>query len=267
MILRFTLLGKYCMDILADNMHHQTAYLKFASPSWRMTTKECTLALPTALKTKAKPPMIVFAHCPCCTAYDHLCALPSMPNSATSEGGGAMRMKIPDDIGLGAGSGPTRNWDGLNEFRARPWRQACREVPQRWAKRTGPLWDHWSLHILIYIIIERVNRPPMENPLRNSKFCKNSLFDPQKLVGARTGYCASPGFAQKKLLPPLVLTTFSNCSFLSIHQKTIKNQKSCWPPHFNHFFNITKSTINTTMWFSCFAKRTFSSERCWKNQF
>ena len=47
-------------------------------------------------------------------------ALPSMPSSATSEGGGAMHMKILDGIGREAGSGPTQNWIGPNEFRACP---------------------------------------------------------------------------------------------------------------------------------------------------
>ena len=47
-------------------------------------------------------------------------APPWTPNKAASEGGGAMHMKCPDDIGREAGSGPTRNWNELNEFRARP---------------------------------------------------------------------------------------------------------------------------------------------------
>ena len=37
-----------------------------------------------------------------------------------SDGGSAMPMKCPDDIWREAGSGPTLNWNGPNEFRARP---------------------------------------------------------------------------------------------------------------------------------------------------
>ena len=65
----------------------------------------------------------------------------------------------------------------------------------------------------------------------------------------------------------MVLTTFSFLHFLYNFQIFIKNQESYWLPHFSYFFTTPKSQKFTTTKISCFVKRTFSLERCCKNQF
>ena len=116
----------------------------------------------------------------------------------------------------------------------------------------------WKLSILIYIIVVRVNRPPMDFPQRESKFFKSLLFPLQKQVPARRCLCASPRFRNKILLSPMVLTTFSKCLILFMHEIFMKKSKSCWSPHFTHFLTIAKTPKFALIKNTSSARPTFS---------